>query len=181
MPFAAVVDIVASRRQQFCHVLRIYGQLWLGGRERASCGQGAGHAVLRRIEAGEERAAAGRTHGAVAKGTSEGKAAVGEPLAVGQVAFRPTLRPILWLAFLVGHDEDNIGACRQGGMAAGNRWSWTHIGARSYARYQERACSAQTGAPGQILSDIGKWLSHLGFHETLSRCDKEEQRLGGAF
>ena len=100
------------------------------------------------IETRKERAAAWRTHGAVAEGVSKAEAMLNQALAVGQIRFRPSLRPMLRLAFLVGEDNQQIGTLRQRGLAVRRNRLWLGITPRRYTRNQQRTRSAQKSPAG---------------------------------
>lgn len=90
--------------------------------------------MLGRVEASEKGAATGGTHGAVAKGARKGEAVIGQAFAVGQIGVHPSIGPMLWLAFLVGKDDDDIGTGGQRGAAAGKSRLWFALASCQNAR-----------------------------------------------
>ena len=58
----------------------------------------------------KEGCSAGRTHGAIAKEALKGESLFHQTFVCREVIERPIIWPMAWVAFLIGDNEDNVGA-----------------------------------------------------------------------
>ena len=115
MPLAPILHPIAHRSQHLRQILQIDRQHLLAVRKGSALGKRIHHPVAGRIETGEERGPAGRTHGSVAEGPAKLNPVIGQRLATGHcVIGGPILRPVLGRTFLIRDDKQEVGLGRQG-------------------------------------------------------------------